>query len=254
MEKQIIPVIDTDFLQQKANEYAMKGAEDALRDFYTSYSSPYKKAIEENLNNKGVDGSFDIPDIIGVLNAKFSQQVDEIANTAIAKTFVPMVKKFLTREDAEIKFSEILHKFIERTDFKGNDQSIEDYTVEKITKYDESPSLRDTFFSYQISNGEIGYELSFYRNRHNDKEEITMSSLPYLLDNYGKYSHRYETQQKMKISLDEGVTLELPFVKGILDDDFTSFIARLVVGNNTIVFDVQDFDEDMFPNNHCHCD
>lgn len=250
----IIPVINTELLQQKANEYAMKGAEDALKEFYTSYSSPYKKAIEENLKNKGVDNTLDIPDIIGVLNEKLSQQVDEIANTAIAKTFVPMVKKFLTREDAEIRFSYILQKFIERTDFEGNDLDIEDYTVNKITKYDESPSLIDTFFSYQISNGEIGYELSFYRNKHNEKEEITVSSLPYLLDNYGKYNRRYETQQKMKISFDGGATLELPFVKGVLDDDFTSFIARLVVGNNTIVFDVEDFDEDMFPRNHCHCD
>ena len=59
----------------------------------------------------------------------------------------------------------------------------------------------------------------------------------------------------MKISLDGGATLELPFTKGILEDEFTSFIARLDIGNNNIVFDVDDFDEDMFPqDDHCHCD
>lgn len=251
----IIPVINTELLQQKANEYAMKGAEDALKEFYTSYNSPYKKAIEDNLQNKGVDNTFDIPDIIGVLNDKFSQQVDEIANSAIAKTFIPMVKKFLTRENDEIKFSEILEAFIKRTDFEYNDLDYDDYTVEKITEYDDSPILINTFFSYQISNGELGYELKFYRNKRKDSEEVTITSLPYLLDNSGKYNSRYETQQKMKISLDGGATLELPFTKGVLDDDFTSFIARLVIGNNKIIFDTHEFDEDMFPqNDSCHCD
>src|SRR6476661_4245160 len=108
MENQILPVINTEVLQQKANEYAMKGAEEALKGFYTSYNSPYKKAIEENLKNKGLDHSFNIPDIVGVLNDKFSQEIDLIANTAIAKSFVPMIKQILTREDAEVKFSDIL--------------------------------------------------------------------------------------------------------------------------------------------------
>lgn len=250
----IIPVINTELLQQKANEYAMKGAEDALKDFYTSYNSPYKKAIEENLQNKGVDHAFDIPDIIGVLNEKFSQQVDEIANSAMAKTFIPMVKKFLTREKEEVKFSEILEAFVERTDFKYNDLETYDYTVEKITEYDDSPALRNTFFSYQISNGELGYELKFYRSTKEQKEEIIITQLPYMLDNSGKYNSRYESQQKMKISLDGGATLELPFTKGVLDDNFTSFIARLVIGNSKIIFDTEDFNEEMFPeDDNCHC-
>ncbi|MCT4253019.1 hypothetical protein HZP37_18155 [Elizabethkingia anophelis] len=245
----IIPVINTELLQQKANEYAMKGAEDALKEFYTSYNSPYKKAIEENLNNKGLDHSFDIPDIIGVLNDKLSHEVDQIANAAIAKSFVPLVKKFLTREEPEIKFSYILEKFIERTDYeyksKNGDVDRYDYSAERINeKY-------DSFFDYKISNGKIGYELRFYQ-REQDKIEIM--SLPYLIDEDGKSRYRHEVQEKMKVSLDDGVSLELPFVKGILEDDFVSFIARLVIGNNNIIFDVEDFEDDMFPNNHCYCD
>ncbi|MCT3693467.1 hypothetical protein HZQ92_18015 [Elizabethkingia anophelis] len=245
----IIPVINTELLQQKANEYAMKGAEDALKEFYTSYNSPYKKAIEENLNNKGLDHSFDIPDIIGVLNDRLSHEVDQIANAAIAKSFVPLVKKFLTREEPEIKFSYILEKFIERTDYeyksKNGDIDRYDYSAERINeKY-------DSFFDYKISNGKIGYELRFYQ-REQDKIEIM--SLPYLIDEDGKSRYRHEVQEKMKVSLDDGASLELPFVKGILEDDFVSFIARLVIGNNNIIFDVEDFEDDMFPNNHCYCD
>jgi len=256
MENTILPVINSELLQQKANEYAQKGAEECIKEFYTGYGSPYKKAIEENLKNKGLDNQFNIPDIIAVLNYKFSQEIDQIANTAIAKSFVPLVKEFLIREDAEIKFSDILKKFIETTNFKYNDDlESYDYTVEKAEGRHSSQSLNDTFFEYKISNGTVGYELKFYKkDKNKETQKIEIMSLPYLMESNGKYRGSYESQQKMKISLDGGATLELPFTKGILEDPFTSFIARLVIGQNNIIFDVTDFDEDMFPRNNCHCD
>lgn len=249
MENHILPVINLELLQQKANEYAQKGAEKVLEDFYTSYNSPYKKAIEENLKNKAVDNNFDIPDIIAVLNDKFSAEVDQIANTAIAKSFLPLVKNFLSREEAEVKFSSILEKFIETTGFKNDDDLDEDdYTVDKIE--DNSKSYRSSFFQFQISNGKVGYELRFYKNDNS----TTIMSLPYILDDRGKYHRSHESKQTMKISLDGGATLELPFTKGILEDEFVSYVARLVIGNNNIIFDTEDFNEDMFPRDHCHCD
>lgn len=249
MENTIItPVLNLEHLQQKANEHAQKGAEEAIKEFYNSYNSPYKKAIEENLKNKGIDNNFDIPDIIAVLNDKLSEQVDQIANSAIAKTFVPLVKEFLTREDSEIKFSYILQKFIESTDFKYDDDlDSYDYHVEKVE--DEDRRFGISFFEYKITNGKIGYELRFYKN----SEKTTIMSLPYKIDDNGRFSVRFESKEKMKISLDGGASLELPFVKGILEDRFISFIARLVIGNNNIIFDVESFDEDMFPQNECHC-
>lgn len=244
----ILPVINTESLQQKANEYAQKGAEECLKEFYTGYKSPYKEAIEENLKNKGLDNQFNIPDIIGVLNEKFSQEIDQIANAAIAKSFIPLVKEFIIRENAEIKFSEILNKFIEATNFKYNDDvdSI-DYTVNKIE--DDSKSYKSSFFQCQISNEQTGYELRFYKNA----EKTTIMSIPNMLDDNGRYYKSYQTKEIMKISLDGGATLELPFTKGILENPFISYIARLVIGENNIIFDVEDFDEEMFPSDHCHC-
>lgn len=256
MENIILPVINSEQLQQKANEYAQKGAEKVLEEFYTGYDSPYKKAIKENLNNKGLDSSFNIPDIIGVLNDKFSQEVDQIANQAVAKSFLPMIKSFLLREESEIKFSDILKKFIETTNFDHNDDlDSDDYTVEKAEGRHLMQSLNDSFFEYHISNGKVGYELRFYRKeKGKENEKIEIMSLPYMLESNGKYRGGYESKQTMKISLDGGATLELPFTKGILEDEFISFIARLVIGQNNIIFDTEHFDEDMFPRDHCHCD
>ena len=246
---ELVGKVDLKKLQQKADESAQKGAEECVNEFYNGYNSPYKKKIKEALENKAIDNQFAIPDIIGVLNDKFSKEVDQIANTAIAKTFIPLVKEFLTREDAEIKFSDILKKFIDISEYKySDDLSSDDYSVEKIE--DTSRFLNSSFFEYQITNGKVGYELRFHKK---SKEKTTIMSLPYLLDDRQKYSRGYEVKQTMKLSLDGGATLELPFTKGILEDRFISFIARLVIGENNIIFDVEDFDEDMFPRDECHC-
>lgn len=248
---EILPKLDNEVLQQKANEYAMKGAEESLKEFYTGYDSPYKKAIEENLKTKGVDSNFDIPDIIGVLNDKFTKEIDQIANQAIAKSFIPLVKNFLIRENHEIKFSDILKKFIDRTNFeynqKYNDADREDFSCEEV----QEDRKYNSFVSYRITDGKIGYELRFYKK---DENTTTILSLPPKLDDRGNYYDRSDVREKMTVSLD-GVSLELPFTRGILEDDFLSYIARLVIGNNNIIFDCTDFDDDMFPyDDHCHCD
>lgn len=247
--QELKPVLDLEYLQKKANEYAQKGAEDSIKEFYNGYNSPYKKAIEESLKNKGVDTNFDIPDIVAVLNQKLSTEIDAIANTAIAKTFIPLVKDFLIREDSEVKFSDILKKFIEVTDYKYGNLGIHRYQVNKIEKEERSQSLNDSFPVYQITNGEDGFELRFYA----DKKVTSLMSLPSQLKGNKKYMPHYEQRDTMKLSLDGGATLEMPFVRGVLENDFVRYCARLVIGNCNIIFDVQEFEEDMFPEDECHC-
>ncbi len=248
-KKVLTPVLNLELLQQKANEAAQKGATDAINEFYNGYNSPYKKAIEENLKTKGVDCNFDIPDIIAVLNEKLSSEIDMIANTAISKTFIPLVKDFLIRENSNINFSDILKKFIEHTEFNYKDKKIIDYTVEKVERENSSSSLRDTFPVYRISDGTTGFEIHFY----NSNESTTIMSLPYVLINNKNYYREYEVKETMKISLDGGATLELPFRRGILENNFVRYCARLVIGNSNIKFDCTDFSEDMFPEKECLC-
>ena len=104
----ILPVINLEDLQNKANQSAQKGAMEAIEKFYTSYDSPYKKAIEENLKEKGLNGSIKIPDIVGLLNNKINDEISKIANTAVANTFIPYVVKMLTNAEPIVKLSKIL--------------------------------------------------------------------------------------------------------------------------------------------------
>lgn len=247
--KAILPVLNMEQLQEKANEFAMKGAIKTIEEFYTGYDSPYKKALTENLINKGVDQAIQIPDIIGILNESISKEIDMIANTAVSKTFVPMVKEFLTRAEAEIKVSDILKEFIEYTDFKDSDDvDKEDYSME-IVKDDGS------FVYLSISNIKVTFEIHFYKKSEKgiSPKVYEIYTLPYMKGESSSISYRsHSFPQTMKLSID-GTTLELPFTPGVLEDGFLKYIAKLIIANTKITFDVAEFSEDMFPENECHC-
>lgn len=237
----IIPEINTEELQIAANKYAQEGAVKTIKDFYTGYNSPYIKALEENLLNRGFDNSFTLPDVVANINEALSVEIDKIANAAVAKTFIPLVTKILTRADAEMKFSQILEKFIEHVRFEyDNDQNTDDFDID-VEKDGKS------FIRLVISNCDKRYEIGFYHEgtyNEEQKDVYTIFSLP---KNHGK------SNQTMKIAI-ENATLELPFTPGILHDDFIAFIASLVMAKTKITFDVMDFNDDMFPSRgHCHC-
>ncbi|MEK6883292.1 MAG: hypothetical protein AABY22_26935, partial [Nanoarchaeota archaeon] len=243
--KVFLPVLNTEDLQKKANEYAQKGADEAIREFYTGYDSPYKKALTASLMNKGVDSSIEIPDIIGILNESISKEIDMIANNAISKSFIPMVKRFLTRADAELKLSDILKEFIEFTDFKdNNDAETDDYSME-VKKDDGS------FVYIKVSNNKVTYQLAFYLKSKNGEtpKVYEIFTLPTVEDDRGNSYRHSSIPQTMKLSIDGEATLEMPFTPNVLEDNFMSFIAGLVIANTIITFDVSDFNEDMFPEN-----
>lgn len=117
IENQILPQLDLTILQHSANEAAMQGAISAINEFYTGWNSPYKKAIEADLESKSIDPMFSLPDILGVINEKLQQEIDSIANAAVAKSFVPLVKQITMRAEPEIMLSDIMKKFINCTDY-----------------------------------------------------------------------------------------------------------------------------------------
>lgn len=237
----ILPVINIEELQTAANKYAQEGAVKTIKDFYTGYNSPYIKSLEENLTNRGFDHAFTLPDVVANINEALSAEIDKIANAAVAKTFIPLVTKILTRADAEMKFSKILEEFIRCVRFEyDTDQDVNDFDVE-VEKGDES------FLRLVISNNDKRYELGLYHEGKYNKELKDVYTIFSLPKNHGK------SNQTMKIAI-ENATLELPFTPGILHDDFIAFTAGLVMANTKITFDVMEFNEEMFPSRgHCHC-
>lgn len=232
----ILPVLDATVLQEKANEFAMKGATESIKEFYSGYNSPYRKAIDAELNKQELGYPFKIPDIIAQINELLSQEIDILANEAISKTFVPLVKKFLTRAEKEIRFSDILKEFIELNDCKNEDDC--SITLKREAKYD--------WITVDIETGNKSYNFTLHSDWESKKlpvKKYCILGLPRNDSNYNK---------TMKLTVDGG-TLELPYTKDILHDNFTSYLATLILSKSLITIDVEDFQDQMFPEK-CHCD
>jgi len=235
----IVPVLNLELLQQKANESAMKGALATIHDFYNSYNSPYKKAIEENLNGKSLsDFPMGLPDIIGVLNDKIIAEFDDIANTAIAQTLIPYAKELLTRTESVIKFSDILRKFIE-CNYDAEDNDTDDFICEV------SKSNHD-WLNVELTDSENTFHLTLHtKNTSIENPSFQVLSLP------RDESKNYNRNMKIKVG---DVSIEVPITTGLLKDKFTAFVASMLISRTEIIMDTRDFDEDMFPRDHCHCD
>lgn len=232
--KNLLPTLDLEVLQQRTNEAAMKGALQAIDEYYTGYNSPFKKAISEKLEGITLSGGIDLPDIIALINEKLGKELDEIAHTAIGKTFIPQLSNILLRQPKEVKFSDILKAFID-----AYEVSEDDYASVSIKPSDVSDWLNVT-----ISGGEHEHTItlhSVFETRKDETPKRQLLSLPY------KYRSTSDYGQKMKLILpEERAELELPFSRSVLDDKFCRYIASLVIGRSHIEMDCEDFQESMF--------
>jgi len=217
----------------------MDGATKAIKEYYSGYNSPYVKAIEEGLKGKEFGSSLELPDVIAKINDSLSAEIDNIANAAIAQTFIPLVKRILTREDSEIRFSDILRKFVDTAPEKGVELIYEfEVSVEKSTH---------GWLDVTLSSPDREYRVVLHKNhasKADEKEKYIILSLPYP-------SHTKEYHRTMRVKMEDAI-IEMPLTGNLLQDEFISYIARLCMCRSVVTVDATDFDESMFEQ-HCHC-
>lgn len=226
--KEINAVLNYEELQRKANEFAQQGAIEVIKDYYTGYNSPFKAAIKEELEKKGVSIHMELPDIMALLNEGIAEEINTIANEAIAKTYIPLVRNILTRIDGEIRLSDILKKFIEVKYINYDDSYY--VNVSKDSTHD--------WYNVDIEYDKEKYSLCLHSD-HNNKGKYRLLSLPYA------YNSSYH---KVKVT-HEKTSLEIPFHPNVLQDEFISYLAKLVMSKTTITVDCEGFEDDWFENN-----
>ncbi len=237
MNEEMKPVLDMETLQAKVTEFAMKGAIESIKEFYSGYNSPFRKAIDKELSEKKISGSLELPDIIALINQSLSKEIDTIANQAVAQTFIPLVTRFLTRAEKEIKFSDILRAFIEEL----NIESSEDCTV--------SIEEDHQYHWLDVNISKEGNAYAFTMHIEHDKKAEDDKKQKYMILSLPRSEARTRTTMTL---IADNVRLELPFTRDVLSDKFTSYIATLIIARSIITMDCDDFEEDMFPEK-CHC-
>lgn len=241
----ILPVLDNKILQEKANEFAMKGAIECLKEYYAGYNSPFKATFDEYLKGKDLHFGFEIPDIIARINEAMMQQADVIANHAIAQTLIPQFKQLLTRAEATMDFSDILRTFIDvNYGEKYDDCNVE---ITHPRDYHEKPDIYN-WLNVQISSDERTYRFTL----HSHDKKLTGRNAKYQLLSLPTWDK--SSSQTMTLYLEDiKGTIEMPFTPNVLSDRFVAFMARLVMSRTIITLDTEEFSEDMFPE-RCHCD
>lgn len=229
MNNLVIPSIDSEIIQERASEFAMKGVIESIKEFYTGYNSPFKKAIEEELKKKSIPSNFlALPDIMALINQELVREIDAIANQAVAKSFIPLVSEFLSGVEKEVNFSNILKKLIKQLELDNPYEC-----SVQISKKDYGD------LDVRVEWKEESYRLTLYQDRYSTKEgfiKYKFLNLPW----------SYETQRKtMKLQIGEA-TLEMPFTTSVLENPFLSYIARLIIAGSLITMDCEDFDEEWF--------
>lgn len=231
MEKEnkiVEPMLDMEEIQKKANEYALKGAVECIKEYYTGYNSPFKKEIENRLNQMSPSFCFTMPEVMGVINESLSSQIDIIANEAIAKSYVPLVRKFLTRGEEVIRASDIVDKF-------KNQHEYDDEPIEVEMSKDE----RHGWYNMKLECGDEKCSITLHEDSKNEQGQqfYSMLGLP--------YEHkRGSYDRNMKITLDEGASIEIPFTCGILHNNFLTYVANLVMFKTKIIIDKTYFDDE----------
>lgn len=232
----LIPVIDPERLQAAINEAAFKGAVNAATEFYSGYNSPFQKQVREELEAKGVNFSFQLPDVVAMINTSLSAEVDRIANNAIAATYLPLVREVLVRNpNTVINFSDILQKLVQENSHHDRDEFSCD-----VEQSDYS------WLNVKIQRGREAYSFALhthYKDGKDIKDEYQLLSLPTLSS---------RESLKMTIYMEDMGKVEMPFLPHLLTDRFVAYLANLVLNKTVIVMDQDTFNYDWFETCHCH--
>jgi hypothetical protein len=155
-----------------------------------------------------------------------------------------LATKMFTRVETEIKLSDFLKEIINISDYDYHKYDTSDYSISFERSYPEEDILKD-YYKVEVSFPNKNHSFAATIKTFEDKREMTISNLPDTKQNY---------QRVMVFSLENGGTLKLPFVKDILADPFAVYLARLILADTIIIFDVDDFHDDLFPElDNCHC-
>nr|WP_322625672.1 hypothetical protein [uncultured Flavobacterium sp.] len=220
-----VPSIDFEAIKAAADASAQKGALAEVKKFYEESYSPFRENIREQLSSVVTPNiHLDLANIMGILNDKISKEVDNIANEAIAKLFLPEIKEFLTQAPESINLSELVKEYKE-CNFLDKDEYLE-FSLKRRTDYD--------WIEIKIGHGRNLLQLTLHKDWKSKMEAdqtpiYRFLSLPH---------DQSKSHEKMILRVENGVTLEMPFRRDVLSDRFTSLIGRMIIAKTIVNIDI----------------
>lgn len=239
------PKIDIKVIEKRAKEAAEKAYLSEIDSYYTDYSSPYKKMIKAELEKQKFNFGMKLPDILSTIQKALSDEVDAIANRAIANTYIPMISDALIGLPKNITMTEFLKEVVEAIEPERNE--FEDFSFSY--KKNESHG----WLSCELTTPETNYEFTLHTKDYygDDKKEGESQKYQLLSFPGNKYKSGYNSQ--MTVYKDD-VKIEMPFTPNVLADKVLNLFFKLMLSNSVIDVDCSYFSDDIFPEDEdCHC-
>ena len=221
--------LDEEKIQQMAEKYALEGAEKAIRDYYTSYNSPYVKALEEHLRTQLPSRWFDLPDLTAAINKALSEKISTLCNQMVAQTYIRIFDRMLSGvERGVVSSQDVYRNYCEYV----KDREDDDFDGEELECEVETSSYG---FKYLLMkyNGETEFRLSLYEDKR-DKDGNQLYSITGL-PHTGAYAHLDGKLPSMSIKLDENRTASVPITPDVLSNSFMAYLANILIHGVKII-------------------
>lgn len=221
--------LDDKKLQELAEQYAMKGAEQAIKDFYTGYHSEYMDKVRQVCTDHMPSIFFDPVDITAEINKAIKQRLTAIANEAVAKSFIPLIEGLLSRFPNNITTSNYLFQLYGNYVKDREDDDFDSSELELTVRSDSYFTKMN--FCYK-GDEEFVLFLSDAGFDKDSKERLyTTHSLPH------NHAWKSSKSRTMTLHIDGKKKLEMPFEPDVLDNDFMRDCARLVMYQTKIAIE-----------------
>ena len=239
------PKINIEDIQKRANEAAQKAYLSEIDSYYTDYSSAFKKMIKAELEKQEFKYNMELPNILGKLNDALSDEVDRIANNAIAMTYIPMISNALVDIDKEITLTWFLKEVIKELEPDSDTFDEFYFEAEKSNGHD--------WLNCTLNTPDSHYDFTLHTKSYYGEEKDKHNGKAYQLLSFPTNKQKQGYGSNMVVYKDD-VKIEMPFTRNILQDKVLTIFFKMMLSGSTIVVDCNGFDEDMFPEDeHCHC-
>lgn len=230
--------LDEEKIQQMAEKYAIEGAEKAIKDYYTSYNSPYVKAVEEHLKKQLPSRFFDLPDFTAAINEALEAKIDGMCDRIVAQTYIRVFNEMLTGKEKGYEYSNDMYRhYCEYVkDREGDDFEPDMLGIEEENSHYGFKYLR---FIYNV---ETEFRLDLYESGKGEDgvQMYEITKLPHT----GQYAHLDGKLPNMSIKLDDTHTAAVPITHDVLSNEFMAYIAKLLINGTKIIVSSHHYWED----------
>lgn len=160
-----------------------------------------------------------------------------MANTVVANTFLPMLNRMFSQERKTVVTTQDLYEHFGDAMKEDLDDEFDPENMELLIEQKGIDTILDHRKLRFCYCGETKFSIYLMESSRHLKDDngntlYMITELPgcsqYRMDNYPR-------ERQMRIRLNEGATLEMPFTPDVLRDEFMRYVAGLLLTNTMVI-------------------